>query len=176
MKTNIVLIGFMGSGKSVVGKALAEKLGREFVEMDQLIEEKAGKSIPDIFREDGEITFRELEIEVTREVAGGTKLVIACGGGIVLNWINIDRLRQSSRLFYLGVSPATVLARTSQEQGQRPLLDVPDPAARVRELLRFRRPFYRRAADSVVDTSRRNVDQVVDLIIRRLKRDEGFNL
>ena len=176
MKTNVALIGFMGSGKSAVGKALAERLGREFVEMDTLIEEKARKSIPDIFREDGEITFRELEIEVTREIADGANRVIACGGGVVLNWINIDRLRQSTRVFYLGVSPAAVLARTSQEQGQRPLLDVPDPAGRIRELLRFRGPFYRRAADSVVDTSKRSVDQVADLIVRRLKRDEGFNL
>ena len=176
MKTNVALIGFMGSGKSAVGKALADRLRRRFVEMDTLIGEKAGKSIPDIFGDDGEIAFRELEIEVTREVAGGTDLVIACGGGVVLNWINVDRLRQSSRLFYLGVSPAAVLARTSHEEGQRPLLDVPDPAARIRELLRFRGPFYRRAADSVVDTSKRSVDQVVDLIVRRLKRDEGFNL
>jgi len=176
MKTNVALIGFMGSGKSAVGKALAERLGREFVEMDTLIEEKAQKSIPDVFRDDGEIAFRELEIEVTREVAEGANRVIACGGGVVLNWINIDRLKQSGRILYLGVSPAAVLARTSREQGQRPLLDVPDPAARVRELLRFRGPFYRRAADSVVDTSRRSVDQVADLIVRRLKRDEGFDL
>ena len=176
MRTNVALIGFMGSGKSAVGKALAERLGREFIEMDTLIEEKSRKSIPDIFREDGEIAFRELEIEVTREIADGANRVIACGGGVVLNWINIDRLRQSCRVLYLGVSPAAVLARTSQEQGQRPLLDVPDPAARIRELLRFRGPFYRRAADSVVDTSRRSIDQVVDLIVRRLKRDEGFDL
>ena len=176
MKTNIALVGFMGSGKSAVGKALAERLGRRFVEMDDLIVAKAGKSIPEIFRDDGEIAFRELEIEVTREIAGGTNVVIACGGGVVLNWINIDRLKQSSRVFCLAVSPAAVLARTSQEPGQRPLLDVPDPAARIRELLRFRGPFYRRAADSVVDTSKRTIDQVVDLIIRRLKRDEGFDL
>ena len=94
MKTSIALIGFMGTGKTAVGKALAAKLGREFVELDSLIEQKAGKTIPEIFQQDGEIGFRELEIEVAKEVAVKKKAVIACGGGIVLNKINIDRLRK----------------------------------------------------------------------------------
>ncbi|GAH64058.1 unnamed protein product, partial [marine sediment metagenome] len=76
MKTNVALIGFMGVGKTAVGQALAEKLNKEFVELDSLIEHKAGKSIPEIFQQDGEIAFRELEIEVTKEVAKGKNLII----------------------------------------------------------------------------------------------------
>ena len=80
MKTNIALIGFMGTGKTAVGEVLAEKLGKKLVELDFLIEQKAGKPIPVIFQQDGEIAFRELEIEVAGEVSAGTNLVIACGG------------------------------------------------------------------------------------------------
>ena len=94
MKTNIALIGFMGVGKTVVGQLLAKKLARKFLELDLLIEQKAGKPIPEIFRQDGEITFRELEIAAAKEVASEKDVVIACGGGIVLNKINIDRLRE----------------------------------------------------------------------------------
>ena len=90
MKTNIALVGFMGVGKTAVGEALAKKLDRKFVELDLLIEQRAGKPIPEIFQQDGEVAFRELEIEVTKEVSRDKNLVIACGGGLVLNKINID--------------------------------------------------------------------------------------
>ena len=155
MKRNIALTGFMGSGKSAVGKVLAGRLGRRFVELDDVIEEMAGKSIPDIFRQDGEI---------------------ACGGGIVLNMINIDRLRETSRIVYLTASPEAVLRRTRADDNERPLLDVPAPAERIRELLRFRRPFYERAADLRISTSRLSTDSVAERIISQLKEDEGFNL
>ena len=176
MRTNIALIGFMGTGKSAVGKALAEKLAREFVEMDTMIEEIADKSIPDIFAQDGEIAFRELEIEVAKKVAQGNKQVIACGGGMVLNKINVDRLRETSRMVYLKASPRKILERTATDENERPLLDVPDPAQRIRELLDFRKPFYQHSADITINTSRLGVDKVADLIIHRLKEDEGFNL
>jgi shikimate kinase len=176
MRTNIALIGFMGTGKSAVGKALAEKLGLKFVEMDLLIEEMAGKPIPDIFQQNGEITFRELEIEVTKRVAKKTGQVIACGGGMVLNKINVDRLRETSRMVYLKASPRKILERTSADTNDRPLLDVPDPVQRIRELLDFRKPFYERSADITINTSRLNIDKVADVITNRLKEDEGFNL
>ncbi|MDD5039459.1 MAG: shikimate kinase, partial [Dehalococcoidales bacterium] len=122
MKTNIALIGFMGTGKTAVGQLLAKKLKMKFIEMDWLIAQKAGKSIPDIFR-DGEIAFREREIEVTKEIAGEKNSVIACGGGIVLNKINIDRLKEGAIIVYLTASPRVILKRTSSEQGKRPLLN-----------------------------------------------------
>ncbi|GAF89388.1 unnamed protein product [marine sediment metagenome] len=176
MKRNIALTGFMGSGKSAVGKVLAGRLGRRFVELDDMIEETAGRTIPDIFRQDGEIAFRELEIEATRRVSKGADLVIACGGGIVLNMINIDRLRETSRIVYLTASPRIILKRVSIEEGQRPLLEVDNPTLTIGELLKFRKPFYERAADIVIPTSRSSIDRVADLIIRSLKEDEGFNL
>lgn len=175
MKTSIALIGFMGTGKTAVGKLLAAKLGKKFVELDSLIEQKAGKTIAEIFRQDGEITFRELEIEVTKEVAGGENLVIACGGGIILNKINIDRLQQQSRIVYLTASPSVILKRTSGEQNERPLLAVTDRARRIRELLKFRRPFYERAADIKIDTSRLDINSVTEQIIERLNADESFH-
>lgn len=175
MKSNVALIGFMGVGKTVIGKALAEKLNRKFIELDSLIEQKAGKSIPDIFEQDGEITFRELEIEVTKEISRELNSVIACGGGIVLNQINIDRLKRKSRIVYLTMSPAVILKRVLSGGGERPLLKVANPTLAIRELLRLRKPFYERAADIKINTSKLNVDAVVEQIIARLNKDEGLN-
>ncbi len=176
MKTNIALIGFMGVGKTAVGKVLAEKLGRSFVELDSLIEQRVGKSIPDIFQQDGETAFRELEMRVTEEVANKKKAVIACGGGLVLNKINIDRLRESSRIVYLTASPRVMLKRVSSEEGQRPLLEVDNPTLTIRELLDFRKPFYERAADIIINTSKLDINSVAEQIISKLKDDESFDL
>ena len=176
MKSNIALIGFMGTGKTVVGGVLAEKLGRSFVELDSLIEQRVGKSIPDIFQKDGEIAFRELEIEVTKEVSKDNNLVIACGGGIVLNKINIDRLRENARMVYLTASPEAILKRVSSEEGQRPLLEVDNPTLTIRELLGFRKPFYERAADITINTSKLDINSVAEQIINKLKDDESFDL
>ncbi len=175
MKTNIALIGFMGTGKTAVAQALAKKLGRKVIELDALIEQKAGKTIPNIFKQDGEIAFRELEIAVTKEIAREKNAVIACGGGIVLNKINIDRLREGTRIVYLTASPSTILRRVAKEAGQRPLLQVDNPTQTIRELLQFRRPFYERAADIEISTSRLDINGVVAQIIEKLKADEGFH-
>jgi len=175
MKTNIALIGFMGVGKTAVGKALAKKLGKKFIELDSLIEQKAGKSIPEIFKQDGEIAFRELEIEVTKDVARGKNQVIACGGGVVLNKINTDRLRNESIIFYLEASPRVILKRVSSGGAERPLLEASNQALTVRGLLKFRKPFYERAADIKINTSKLGVGSVVEQIIDKLKQDESFN-
>lgn len=169
MKTSIALIGFMGTGKTAVGKALAEKLGKEFFELDPLIEKKAGKTIPAIFKEDGEIAFREFEIEAIKEVSKERNAVIACGGGVVLNKINIDRLKREAVIVYLTASPRVILKRTSRDAEERPLLTVANPALTIKELLRFRRPFYERAADTTVNTSRLDIDSVVTQIIAKIK-------
>ena len=176
MKTNIALIGFMGTGKTAVGQLLAEKLGSNFVELDSLIEQKVGKSIPSIFQQDGETTFRELEIEATKEVAQGRNLVIACGGGVVLNKINTDRLRENARMVYLTASPEVILKRVASEEGQRPLLEVDDPALTIRDMLRFRKPFYERSADITINTSRLDIEAVAEQIIKKLEEDESFDL
>jgi len=175
MKSSIALIGFMGTGKTTVGNALADRLGKEFIEMDLLIEQKAGKTIPEIFKQDGEIRFRELEIEVAKQVSGKKNAVIACGGGVVLNKINIDRLGQECIIIHLTASPEAILKRTSGDENERPLLKVANKALNIRELLRFRKPFYERAADITVDTSKLDTASVAAQIIRRLKRYESFS-
>ena len=166
----------MGTGKSAVGRAVAKKLKRRFIELDKAVVQRAGKSIPEIFQQDGEIAFRDFEIQATRDVARGKRVVIACGGGIVLNSINIDRLRKDAVIIYLTASPGVIMKRISRDKNVRPLLNVADPASRVKELLKFRGPFYERAADIKINTSILDVDAVAEQIIDRLKEDESFDL
>jgi len=165
----------MGAGKTAVGQLLAKKLDRKFIEMDLVIEQQAGKSIPEIFQQDGEIAFRELEVEVAKEIAKRKNAVIACGGGLVLNKINIDRLRESARIVYLTASPRVILKRVSSEEGQRPLLEVDNPTLTIQELLRFRKPFYERAADITIDTSKLDINSVAEQIIEKLKENKSLD-
>jgi shikimate kinase len=169
MKSSIALIGFMGTGKTAAGKALAERLGKEFIELDALLELKAGKTIPEIFQQDGEVIFRELEIGVTKEVSQRKNAVIACGGGVVLNKINIDRLKEECLIVYLTASPGVILKRTSSDKNDRPLLKVVDRTSEIQRLLKFRKPFYERAADITINTSKLAITSVVEQIIGKVK-------
>lgn len=176
MKNNIALIGFMGTGKTSVGQELAKKLRWKFVEVDALIEHIAGKTIPDIFSQDGEITFREWEIEAIKQVANGEHRVIACGGGVVLNTINIERLKKTSVLVLLTASPTTVMKRTASALKTRPMLmDAIDPAVRIKELLKYRKPYYERSADTTVNTSKLSLTAVADQIIEKMKDYESLD-
>ena len=150
-------------------------MGKEFVELDDLIVRKAGKSIPEIFEQDGEVAFRKLEIEAAREVAGKKNLVIACGGGVVLNKINIDRLKRECVIVCLTASPEVVLERALSEGETRPLLETPDKLATIRELVDFRVTFYDEAADITIDTSELDVGAVAERVISGLEEDESFN-
>ena len=154
---------------------LAEKLGRRFIELDEEIAGKAGKSIPDIFRQDGEIRFRELEIEAVKKIAGKKNAVIACGGGAVLNSINVFRLKQECVIVCLTAPPEVIIQRTSADKDGRPLLSGTDREERVKELLEYRRPFYQRAADITVDTSGADVPGVVGKIIGALNGYESHD-
>ncbi len=166
MKNNISLIGFMATGKTFVGKNLAQKLDKEYVDVDSLIVKESGKSIPRIFEEDGEIRFRELEMEIVKKVSGRKDIVIDCGGGVVLNKINIDRLKQNSNIILLTASPEVILERILKEKGKRPLLEIPDRMEEIKRLLSFREPFYNRSCDYKIDTSNLTVDEVVDKILK----------
>jgi shikimate kinase len=170
MKTSIALIGFMGTGKTAVAKVLAQKLDKEFIELDAMITKRAGKSIEEIFRQDGETRFRELEIEVTKEIANKKNVVIACGGGIVLNTINIDRLKRESVIICLTASPAVILKRTSGEGDVRPLLKVTDRLKQIKTMLKNRQPFYRWAADITINTSGLTIASVADKILEALEK------
>jgi len=176
MKSNIALIGFMGAGKSAVGRALAAKLAMEFIDMDSLIEEKAARSIAGIFARDGEPAFRRMETEITAQVAGKEKAVIAPGGGIILEQNNIDRIRKSSVIVYLAAEPSVLLRRVLKSRERRPLLQVADPASAIEDLLKFRRPLYEKAADIIIDTSLLDISGVVGRISEELLKNESFNL
>jgi shikimate kinase len=175
MKTNIALTGFMGAGKTSIGDALARRLRREFIELDSLIEKKAGKPIPDIFSRDGEAEFRRLEAEITVEISQRENAVIACGGGIILNETNIDRLRQNAVIIYLEVPPEIILRRLLHSGNKRPLLNTPDREQRIRELMSQRQPLYEQAADIKI-TGDKTVPDTVEKIIKVLKTNGSIDI
>ncbi len=160
---NIVLVGFMATGKSTVGRALAQRLSFSVVDTDDMIERKAGKPISQIFADDGEGAFRELEAETAREVANLSRHVIITGGGIVLRHSNMSALKQAGPVFCLTASPEEILRRT-QGTSHRPLLQTADPLATIRELLATRAPFYA-AADHTVETTGVPLGRVVARIL-----------
>lgn len=151
---NIVLIGFMGSGKSTVGRELHHRLGYPLVDMDHVIEQRAGKPITAIFAEDGEEKFREMETELLEELADPTaaRRIISTGGGVVGRRANRERLRQLGYVVWLHAPTAVILERTSKNR-DRPLLHADDPAARVEALLAERKPLYAEAAHLKVETA-----------------------
>ena len=149
---NVALYGFMGVGKSTVGKILSERLGYGFVDMDEMIERRVGMKIKDIFALEGENGFRFLEKKVVREVAGKDRHVIACGGGGILYPENAEALSRNSVLVLLTASIDEIVERTRGSE-ERPLLNVDDARAEAEALLRERMPRYLEAADMVIDTT-----------------------
>jgi shikimate kinase len=176
MKNNIALIGFMGAGKTVTGRALASELEMDFVDLDDVIEEKTGKTISDIFSGQGELAFRDLETEALNDACAKQYTVIACGGGVVMRKENIAMLNRSALVVYLWAETSTLLQRISASQGKRPLLDVEDPAAAIDEILRSRITFYEKTADITVDTTGLTTNSVVRQIISELSNHESFNI
>jgi shikimate kinase len=169
MKTSLALIGFMGAGKSAVGACLAQKLGKTFIELDSLISRQAGKPLPRIFEEEGEKGFREREMNAVKQISCFRNQVIACGGGVVLNWINTDRLKVDCLVVWLSPSLSAILQRTGLDGANRPLLKNIRSAEELRAMLEFRQPFYQRAADIKVNTSRLTVEAVVEQVLLKLK-------
>jgi len=148
---NVVLIGFMGSGKTTIGARLASLLGFEFVDTDSLIVAKAGKDIPKIFQEQGEDGFRQLESATLRDLLGRDHLVISTGGGIVTREENCALLREIGLIVHLTTSDVLLWSRVKRNR-DRPLLHTPEPRKTFDELLEKRRPLYDALADLVVDT------------------------
>jgi len=160
---NIVLVGFMGTGKTTVGTALVRKLGLAFVDMDHLIEQRQGKPISRIFAEQGEPFFRALERQLVAELAGRTGLVIGTGGGIVLNAENVSYFSRTGLVVCLMATPEAILKRLENDT-QRPLLAGGDKMQKITGLLDKRRPLYE-AIPHRIDTSELTVEQVADRII-----------
>ncbi len=176
MKTNIALIGFMGTGKSAAGELLALKLGKKFIDTDALIEERAGKSITGIFRQDGEPFFRRLEHEVIKAASRRKNTVIACGGGVVLNGANVELLKLNAVVIYLAAAPSVIMRRLATGGNKRPLLDVPERAARVRLMLDQRKPLYERAADIKLNTTNLSMEALSVRIIQELSGYAGKDI
>jgi shikimate kinase / 3-dehydroquinate synthase len=169
-RPNIILIGFMGTGKTAVGELVASRLGCPFIDTDALIEAQAGRPIPRIFAEDGEAAFRRLEAAVVSDATTRSGSVIATGGGVVLSSENMDRLRRNGLIIALHADPGAILARVGTAAGDRPLLGA-DPEGNVRRLLEERAPYYR-AADLVVETSSLPVEAVAERVIAFVRERE----
>lgn len=170
MDKNIVLVGFMGTGKTVVARKLASDLGMRYVSIDDLIEEREKRSIKDIFVKNGEPYFREIEKIVVRNVSEGSCQVIDPGGGVVLNDENIVNLKKKSLLVCLWADPATIHERTRGSL-HRPLLNVEDPMSRIKMLMEERGPFYRKA-DLHVETDGLEIDQIAEIIKRMINEEK----
>ena len=161
---NVFLVGFMGSGKSTVGRGLAKALGKEFLDCDRVLEERTGVDIPYIFEIEGEDGFRRREAAVLLELTGRRGIVLATGGGAVGEPGNRDALASNGFVIYLRAPADLLHQRTSRDRG-RPMLYARDPRRRVDELLEVRDPLYREVADLVVETGRRGSRRVVREIL-----------
>ncbi len=167
-KDSIALIGFMATGKTTVGKALVKRLGNQykFLEMDQLIIHEVGKSIPEIFTENGEEKFREYEISVCEEVSKLNKVVISCGGGVVINPENIENLRKNCHIILLTASIEEIFNRIMKDgKKSRPLIKKEDSLEEMKKLLIERQPLYEFAADFIINTSEKKINEIVDMCL-----------
>jgi shikimate kinase len=164
----IVLIGFMGAGKSSVGRTLARMTSRPRFDTDEMIASRFGLTISEIFEQHGEGKFREAETEALRELSGKGQTIVVTGGGIVLRPENVALLRDLGTIVYLSADEETLFARISRRP-TRPLLQTSNPRATLIELLAKRLPFYRDAADLEVDTCRLKHDEVARTILTRIE-------
>ncbi len=164
---NLALIGFMGTGKTSVGRHVAEQLGFEFLDTDEMIQSRTGRSIADIFAKDGEPAFRELERQVVQELSAREKTVIATGGGLPTNPENLAALKSFALVICLWASPGKIWERV-RNQSHRPLLHDADPQQKIRDLLAAREPFYKQA-DVLINTDLRSVREAAQQIALQFK-------
>ncbi len=164
---NIALIGFMGTGKTSVGRLVADMLHFDYLDTDETIQTCTGRTITDIFNTDGEPAFRALEQKVVQELAGRTKTVIATGGGLPANPDNLASLKSHALVACLWASPEKIWERV-RHQSHRPLLHDEDPQARIRELLAAREPFYKQA-DVLLNTDLRSVREVAQQVVHQFR-------
>jgi shikimate kinase len=168
MTSNIILIGFMGCGKSSIGRRLASRLGHAFLDSDELIIEAAGgRNISDIFAEEGEEQFRERETRALQGLIHSTSIVLATGGGAVLRPQNREILRKIGTTVWLHADPDTLYERATRNR-KRPLLEVENPRTTFNELLQSRLPVYAGAADLTVDASGLSHEQTVEAIVNTI--------
>lgn len=164
----IACVGLPGSGKSTIGRQLAKRLDLRFFDSDFVIERRLGCSIREFFEREGEPAFRDLEQEVIAELTQNTACVLSTGGGVVLRPVNRDKLHQRCQVIYLHSAPEEVFRRLRHDRN-RPLLQVADPLARLKELYDQRDSLYREAAHFVVETGRPSVATLVSMIVTQLE-------
>ena len=164
---NIALIGFMGTGKTSVGRLVAEQLHFDYLDTDELIQSRTGRPIVEIFSADGEAAFRKMEQELVGELAARTKTVIATGGGLPMNPQNLVSLKTHALVVCLWASPEKIWERV-KNQTHRPLLHDADPQKKIRELLAAREPFYRQA-DVLLNTELRSVREVTQQVVHQFR-------
>ncbi|MGE5371576.1 MAG: shikimate kinase [Solirubrobacterales bacterium] len=168
MDSNIILIGFMGTGKTAIGTRLADRLKREFVDTDKEIERVTGMSVRDIFLKYGEVRFRSEESVMTRKLSERRNMVVATGGGIVLNRENVEQFRKKGIIICLRANPDEIFRRVSKKRNQRPLLKKNFTVEDIKKMLADRENFYGQA-DIEIETSGLDPDQLVDIIMEKLQ-------
>ncbi len=166
---NIFLVGLMGAGKTTVGRQLACALRLPFEDSDRVIEARAGATVSLLFEQEGEAAFRVREKTIIHELTAGNGLVLATGGGVVLDIDNRTCLTTRGCVVYLRTPIDILVARTAHDRN-RPLLQCTDPHTRLQELLKIREPLYREVADVILDTSNRSIRIVVKELLQRLSR------
>ncbi|MCS0628994.1 bifunctional shikimate kinase/3-dehydroquinate synthase AroKB [Telluria mixta] len=169
---NIFLVGLMGAGKTTIGRLLARRLDMTFIDSDHEIEARTGATIPWIFEIEGEASFRRREADVIRELTAQNGIVLATGGGAVLNATSRALLAERGTVIYLRASVSSILARTAHDKN-RPLLQTADPRKKLEDLTAQREPLYREIADMVIDTGRPNVQSMVQTILDQLEADNA---
>jgi shikimate kinase len=175
---NLVLIGYRATGKTAVGTRLAETLGLPFVDMDQVLIQEAGQPIVDIVAASGWAEFRRLEKELVARLRSTQGQVLATGGGVVLDPENTAALKENGIIIWLVADPDTIQARLAQDlprDANRPSLTGSDTIREVEEVLAARKPLYEAAAQITVDTTHRNVAQVVEEVLAAIRGKEGYH-
>jgi len=168
---NLALIGFMGAGKTSVGRLVAEQLHFDYLDTDELIVLRTGRSIAEIFKTDGEPAFRALECQAVEQLASLTKTVIATGGGLPVNSANLASLKTHALVVCLWASPEKIWERV-KNQTHRPLLHDPDPQKKIRDLLAAREQFYKQA-DVLVNTDIRSPREVAQHVVHQFRLESG---
>lgn len=169
-KQNIILVGFMGTGKTVTGRVLAERTGMKLLDMDSIIEKRQGKTIPEIFATDGEPAFRDMERELVKELSQQNGLIVSTGGGIVLNPDNITDFEKTGLVVCLTASPETIFKRLEKDTA-RPLLSG-DKKGQIESLLTRRKPLYAAIAHAV-NTDGLTDEQTADRILELYALESG---
>lgn len=167
---NIVLVGFMGSGKTTIAIEVAKRLKMRYVSTDDLIEKKEKRTINEIFRDSGEGYFRDVESAIIRDLSSQDGMVIDAGGGAVIRDENIACMKSGGVVICLSADEETIMARTKKYK-HRPLLNVEDPKRRIRDLLAKRSPLYAKA-DHTVDTGKLTVRQAVEEVVKLATKDK----